>query len=107
MTCEVMAGTRAERAYRPCCELQVLAGHEPYPAVVVDRAWNLVDANASVAVLLGQADPELLAPRAGRAVRRAPGLSRRPPQPEVEAPAPATWSSRCGCATTTGSCRTS
>ena len=41
---------------------QVLAGHEPYPAVVVDRAWNLVDANAAVAVLLGQTDPELLAP---------------------------------------------
>jgi transcriptional regulator with XRE-family HTH domain len=41
---------------------QVLAGHEPYPAVVVDRAWNLVDANAAVAVLVGQADPALLAP---------------------------------------------
>jgi hypothetical protein len=27
---------------------QVLNGHEPYPAVVVDRNWNLVDANASV-----------------------------------------------------------
>src|SRR5207244_13429426 len=24
---------------------QVLKGHEPYPAVVVDRGWNLVDAN--------------------------------------------------------------
>ena len=41
---------------------QVLAGHEPYPAVVVDRAWNLVDANAAVAVLVGQADPALLVP---------------------------------------------
>jgi transcriptional regulator with XRE-family HTH domain len=41
---------------------QVLAGHLPYPAVVVDRAWNLVDANAAVAVLVGQADPALLAP---------------------------------------------
>jgi transcriptional regulator with XRE-family HTH domain len=41
---------------------QVLAGHEPYPAVVVDRAWNLVDANAAVALLVGEADPELLAP---------------------------------------------
>jgi transcriptional regulator with XRE-family HTH domain len=30
---------------------QILAGHEPYPAVVVDRAWRLVDANTSVAVL--------------------------------------------------------
>lgn len=27
---------------------QVLAGHEPYPAVVVDRNWNLIDANESV-----------------------------------------------------------
>src|SRR3954451_16635122 len=25
---------------------RVLAGHEPYPAVVVDRGWNLVAANA-------------------------------------------------------------
>ena len=41
---------------------QVLAGHEPYPAVVVDRGWNLVDANASVALFIGQADPTLLAP---------------------------------------------
>jgi transcriptional regulator with XRE-family HTH domain len=30
---------------------RVLTGHEPYPAVVVDRYWNLVDGNASVAVL--------------------------------------------------------
>jgi transcriptional regulator with XRE-family HTH domain len=41
---------------------QVLAGHEPYPAVVVDRAWNLVEANAAVALLVGGADPALLAP---------------------------------------------
>jgi hypothetical protein len=41
---------------------QVLVGHLPYPAVVVDRAWNLVDANAAVAVLVGLADPALLAP---------------------------------------------
>jgi transcriptional regulator with XRE-family HTH domain len=52
-----MAGVRA--ALR-----QVLAGHEPYPAVVVDRAWNLIDANASVAMFVGQASPELLAPPA-------------------------------------------
>jgi transcriptional regulator with XRE-family HTH domain len=41
---------------------KVLAGHEPYPAVVVDRSWNLVDANAAVNMLVGQAEPELLAP---------------------------------------------
>ena len=52
-----MAGVRA--ALR-----QVLSGHEPYPAVVVDRGWNLVDANASVVLFTGQADPALLAPPA-------------------------------------------
>jgi transcriptional regulator with XRE-family HTH domain len=26
---------------------QVLTGHEPYPAIVVDRRWNLLDANAA------------------------------------------------------------
>jgi transcriptional regulator with XRE-family HTH domain len=41
---------------------QILAGHEPYPAVVVDRAWRLVDANSSVAVLTDGVAPELLAP---------------------------------------------
>ncbi len=40
---------------------QVLAGHEPYPAVVVDRGWNLVDANASVALLTAGVAPALLA----------------------------------------------
>jgi transcriptional regulator with XRE-family HTH domain len=43
---------------------QVLAGHEPYPAIVVDRGWNLVDANASVALLTDGVAPELLAPPA-------------------------------------------
>src|SRR3954453_12114968 len=31
---------------------QLLAAHEPYPAVVVDRGWHLVEANASCAVFL-------------------------------------------------------
>ena len=43
---------------------QVLAGHEPYPAVVVDRAWNLVDANASLALFTDKVAAELLAPPA-------------------------------------------
>jgi transcriptional regulator with XRE-family HTH domain len=44
---------------------KVLAGHEPYPAVVVDRAWNLVDANASaMAILTEGIAPELQAPPA-------------------------------------------
>src|SRR5262249_25777233 len=41
---------------------QVLAGHEPYPAVVVDRHWNLIDANATVALFTQGLPPELLAP---------------------------------------------
>jgi transcriptional regulator with XRE-family HTH domain len=41
---------------------QVLTGHEPYPALVVDRAWNLVDANGPVGLLTGGSDDDLLAP---------------------------------------------
>src|SRR6185436_11204693 len=38
----------------------VLKGHEPYPALAVDRHWNLVAANAAVPHLLAGADPALL-----------------------------------------------
>lgn len=41
---------------------QLLTAHEPYPAVVIDRTWNLVDANASVALLTDGLPPELMAP---------------------------------------------
>ena len=41
---------------------QVLAGHEPYPAVVVNRWWELVDGNASVALLTAGAAGWLLEP---------------------------------------------
>lgn len=42
---------------------QVLAGHEPYPALAVDRHWNMLMANAAVAPLLQVvADPALLEP---------------------------------------------
>ena len=43
---------------------QIIAGHEPYPAVVVDRAWNLVAANPAMRGLAeGVAiDPALLEP---------------------------------------------
>ena len=41
---------------------QVLSGHEPYPAVVVDRAWNLVDANTSIALFTDGVPDELLTP---------------------------------------------
>jgi transcriptional regulator with XRE-family HTH domain len=40
----------------------VLRGHEPYPALAIDRHWTLVAANAAVGPLLrGVADPALLA----------------------------------------------
>jgi transcriptional regulator with XRE-family HTH domain len=43
---------------------QILTGHEPYPAAVVDRGWNLVDANDSLAIFLRGVAPSLLAPPA-------------------------------------------
>lgn len=43
---------------------QVLDGHEPYPAVIVDRVWNLVDANESLSVLTDLMAPWLLVPPA-------------------------------------------
>jgi transcriptional regulator with XRE-family HTH domain len=41
---------------------QVLTGHEPYPAAAVDRHWNLVEANAGIALMTAGVDAELLAP---------------------------------------------
>jgi transcriptional regulator with XRE-family HTH domain len=43
---------------------QLLTSHEPYPAAVVDRGWNLVDGNASLTLFTAGAAPELLAPPA-------------------------------------------
>jgi len=40
----------------------VLAAHEPHPAVLLNRWWELVDANAAVAALLDGVDPVLLEP---------------------------------------------
>jgi len=40
----------------------VLRGHEPYPAVVVDRHWGLVAGNRAVALLTEGVAPELLEP---------------------------------------------
>ena len=40
----------------------ILAAHEPNPAVVVDRGWNLVSANAAMAALCAEVDPALLEP---------------------------------------------
>jgi transcriptional regulator with XRE-family HTH domain len=41
---------------------QVLTGHGPCPAVLVDRHWTMVDANAAVTRLTGDCAPELLEP---------------------------------------------
>jgi transcriptional regulator with XRE-family HTH domain len=40
----------------------VLRGHEPYPAVVVDRHWGMVAGNRAVALLTEGVDPALLEP---------------------------------------------
>jgi transcriptional regulator with XRE-family HTH domain len=40
----------------------VIAGHEPYPAVAVDRHWTVVSANAALKYLLSDLDPSLIAP---------------------------------------------
>ncbi len=39
---------------------QLLVSHEPYPAVVVDRSWNLVDGNASISLFTAGSAPWLL-----------------------------------------------
>lgn len=41
---------------------QVLAGHEPYPAVAVDRYWNIVSMNAAAGLFAAGVDPELMGP---------------------------------------------
>ena len=40
----------------------VLEGHHPYPALAVDRHWNLIRANRMVQVMLQGAAPHLLEP---------------------------------------------
>ncbi len=51
----------ALQAARKAVDL-VLAGHEPYPALAIDRHWTLVAANRAVAPLLAGVAPELLRP---------------------------------------------
>ena len=41
----------------------VLKGHEPYPALAIDRHWSLVAANAALMPLIDGVDPALLRPR--------------------------------------------
>ena len=40
----------------------MLKGHEPYPAIAVDRHWTLIAHNAAVPALIATADPGLLQP---------------------------------------------
>jgi hypothetical protein len=40
----------------------VLAGHEPYPAVLIDRHWTMIDANTAATRLLTGSAPHLLEP---------------------------------------------
>jgi transcriptional regulator with XRE-family HTH domain len=47
-------------AAREAVEL-VLRAHAPYPALAVDRHWNIVAANDALAPLIGDASPALLA----------------------------------------------
>jgi transcriptional regulator with XRE-family HTH domain len=39
----------------------ILSGHEPFPALAVDRHWTLISANAAAMRLLGNVAPHLLA----------------------------------------------
>jgi transcriptional regulator with XRE-family HTH domain len=64
------AGYAPIYSHRPLDELgpiqdaldQLLTSHEPFPAVVVDRAWNVVAANAAIGLLTAGAASHLLEP---------------------------------------------
>jgi transcriptional regulator with XRE-family HTH domain len=51
----------ALQAAREAVEL-VLKGHEPFPALAIDRHWTMLAANSTVGVLLGGVHAELLTP---------------------------------------------
>jgi transcriptional regulator with XRE-family HTH domain len=51
----------ALQAARKAIDL-LLAGHEPYPALAIDRHWTLVASNNAIAPLIAGADPSLLQP---------------------------------------------
>ncbi|GAA2430461.1 hypothetical protein GCM10010405_11620 [Streptomyces macrosporus] len=53
------AGTESVRAALET----MLTTHEPYPAVVVDRGWNVVTGNRAMSVLTAGVPPRLLEPR--------------------------------------------
>ncbi|BBZ33729.1 helix-turn-helix domain-containing protein [Mycolicibacterium confluentis] len=57
---------------------RVLAAYDPHPCLVVDRGWNIVEANAGTAVLLDGVAPDLLAaPNALRIALHPDGLAPR------------------------------
>lgn len=41
---------------------RILSAHEPYPALVLDRGWNVVAANSAMGLIAEWVDPELLEP---------------------------------------------
>ncbi|NUP42425.1 MAG: helix-turn-helix transcriptional regulator, partial [Streptomyces sp.] len=41
----------------------MLTSHEPYPAVVVDRVWNVLTGNRAMSLLMSGIPPHLLTPR--------------------------------------------
>lgn len=41
---------------------QVLTGHLPFPAVVINRCWEIVEANSAIAIFSDGCAPELLEP---------------------------------------------
>jgi transcriptional regulator with XRE-family HTH domain len=51
----------ALQAARKAVDL-VLAGHEPYPAIAIDRHWTLIASNNAVLPFMAGADPSLLNP---------------------------------------------
>ncbi|AOS63811.1 putative transcriptional regulator [Actinoalloteichus hymeniacidonis] len=72
LTDEAMAAVRAALD-------MMLESHEPYPAVVVDRHWNLVAGNRALTVLTDGIPPSLLSPRPNvfRLTLHPDGLARR------------------------------
>ena len=54
-------GTDQSAAIRAAVD-RILVAHEPYPALAMDRHWNMVAANRIVPPLIGGVDPEFLRP---------------------------------------------
>ena len=77
---------------------EVLAAHDPYPALVVDRHWELIAANAGVGRIFEGIAPDLLEPpinalraslipRVGAAGPQPSRVPRRHPRPARSRPA--------------------